>query len=261
MKYTQSIGNVNELKCLIGFIELGYDCSIPYGNNSKYDFIADINGNLLKIQCKSSSYARRNGIVDKNAFWIDTTSGCSNTHETVRHTYNKEDVDYFATCWDNKIYLIPVEECNTSKTLRLAPPKTKIPYFSASDYELEKILGKNSIFVQSKEDYLSRFDRKSETTNKNLKSKEKVQHFCKKCNKEITTNSDYCVECAHTLSRKVERPDRNTLKELIRTKPFTKIGEMYNVSDNSIRKWCKSYNLPFNKIDIFAVSESDWELI
>lgn len=25
MKYTQSIGNVNELKCLIGFIELGYD--------------------------------------------------------------------------------------------------------------------------------------------------------------------------------------------------------------------------------------------
>lgn len=261
MKYTQSIGNVNELKCLIGFIELGYDCSIPYGNNSKYDFIADINGKLLKIQCKSSNYAKRDGIVDKNAFSIDTTSGCSNTKETIRRTYSKDEIDYFATCWNNKIYLIPVEECKTSKTLRLNPPKTNIPYFSASDYELEKVLGENLMFLQSKEDYLSRFDKNTVIISKDLKSKEKIQYFCKNCGKEIATKSDYCIECEHTVSRKVERPDRETLKELIRTKPFTKIGEMYNVSDNSVRKWCKSYNLPFNKVDILPISESDWELV
>mgnify|MGYP003400600460 CR=1 FL=1 len=34
---------------MLAFIELGYDCSIPYGNSAKYDFIADINGELLKF--------------------------------------------------------------------------------------------------------------------------------------------------------------------------------------------------------------------
>ena len=55
MDYTQTIGNVNELRCMLAFIELGYDCSIPYGNSAKYDFIADINGELLKFQCKSAT--------------------------------------------------------------------------------------------------------------------------------------------------------------------------------------------------------------
>lgn len=44
MDYTQSIGNITELKCMTAFIELGYECSIPYGNNAKYDFVVDVNG-------------------------------------------------------------------------------------------------------------------------------------------------------------------------------------------------------------------------
>lgn len=92
------------------------------------------------------------------------------------------------------------------------------------------------MFLQSKEDYLSRFDKNTEITSKEPKSKEKIQYFCKNCGKEIATKSDYCVECGHTILRKVKRPDRKTLKQLIRTEPFTKIGEMYNVSDNSVRK-------------------------
>lgn len=37
-------GNLTELKCISAFYELGYQCSIPYGENSRYDFIADIDG-------------------------------------------------------------------------------------------------------------------------------------------------------------------------------------------------------------------------
>ena len=44
MNYTQSIGNVVELKCIAKFIEMGYEVSIPYGNGAKYDFVADVNG-------------------------------------------------------------------------------------------------------------------------------------------------------------------------------------------------------------------------
>lgn len=31
--------------------------------------------------------------------------------------------------------------------------------------------------------------------------------------------------------------------DLISKHPFTKIGKMFNVSDNAVRRWCKKYNL------------------
>lgn len=42
MDYTQMLGNTNELKCLTAFIQLGFECSIPYGNGAKYYFISII---------------------------------------------------------------------------------------------------------------------------------------------------------------------------------------------------------------------------
>jgi uncharacterized protein YjcR len=54
---------------------------------------------------------------------------------------------------------------------------------------------------------------------------------------------------------------REELKQLIRTTPFTKIGEKYNVSDNAIRKWCIQYNLPTKKTEIKKYSNEEWEKI
>ena len=51
------------------------------------------------------------------------------------------------------------------------------------------------------------------------------------------------------------------LKELIRTTPFTQIGKMYNVSDNTIRKWCDKYNLPRKATEIKAYQDAEWESI
>lgn len=36
---------------------------------------------------------------------------------------------------------------------------------------------------------------------------------------------------------------------------------MYNVTDNTVRKWCKSYGLPFRTGDIKKISVSDWQSI
>lgn len=44
-------------------------------------------------------------------------------------------------------------------------------------------------------------------------------------------------------NRKVERPSKEKLGELISKLPMTQIGKMYNVSDNSVRRWCKKYNI------------------
>lgn len=85
---------------------------------------------------------------------------------------------------------------------------------------------------------------------KNIK-KEKEIHYCEQCHKELKTlESHICPECAGKNKRKTERPSKEELLELIKTTPFTKIGKMYGVSDNAIRKWCKAEGLPYLKRDI-----------
>lgn len=59
-------------------------------------------------------------------------------------------------------------------------------------------------------------------------------------------------------NRMVERCSRDELKKLIRTMPFTKIGEKFGVTDNAIRKWCDGYDLPRRVKDIKAISDEDW---
>lgn len=51
--------------------------------------------------------------------------------------------------------------------------------------------------------------------------------------------------------RKVkQRPDKNSLYNLILQYSFIYIGRMYGVSDNAIRKWCKAENIPYKSKDI-----------
>lgn len=96
MDYTKVLGNSNELKCIIAFMQLGYECSIPYGDGAKYDFIVDIDGHLYKIQCKCSRYVKNQGVIDYNAFCFSTTCQTVNTKEIIRHSYTNKEIDYFA---------------------------------------------------------------------------------------------------------------------------------------------------------------------
>ena len=163
MDYTQSLGNINELQCITAFMQLGYECSIPFGNSAKYDFIADVNGNLLRIQCKSSHYTNDHGKISTDSFTFSTSCSTTNTKETKRHTYTSDQIDYFATCFNGQVYLIPVTECSTAKTLRFSPPKNgNTVYNKAEDYLITNVLNENIHYIQSKEAYLNR----NTTTNK-----------------------------------------------------------------------------------------------
>ena len=55
MLETKLKGNLTEMECMTAFMELGYQVSIPFGEDSRYDFIADVNNRLYRIQCKTSS--------------------------------------------------------------------------------------------------------------------------------------------------------------------------------------------------------------
>ena len=86
-------------------------------------------------------------------------------------------------------------------------------------------------------------------------------NYCPNCGKKITSGAKLCSECNAILQRKVSRPSREELKNLIRTKPFLQIGKDFNVSDNTIRKWCESYNLPKKAKEIKSYTDEEWKLV
>lgn len=252
MNYTQSIGNTNELKCMLAFIQLGYECSIPFGNGAKYDFIADINGELLRFQCKSSHYTIDRGEISKDSFSFSTTCQTTNTKETKRYTYDSNQIDYFATCFNDQVYIIPVDECSTNKTLRFVPPKNgNSNYNKAEDYLITNYFKESNHYKTSKELYL----------NRPIKTEINSIPVCPNCGKEVTKEGNLCEECSHLKARKVERPSRDILKSLIRNKSFVQIGLEFGVTDNAVRKWCKYYNLPHKVGDIKKIKEIDWQNI
>lgn len=92
--------------------------------------------------------------------------------------------------------------------------------------------------------------------------KERKKKYCKKCGKEISHSAkEYCEDCSHYVQRKVERPSRDILKNLVREKSFLEIGRIYGVSDNAIRKWCIAENIPSKKSEIKNFSDEEWSKI
>ena len=66
---------------------------------------------------------------------------------------------------------------------------------------------------------------------------------CPLCGKEIGLNAKYCVECSARTHRKFE-VTREELKKDLLLRSYAKIGEKYNIKENSVRKRCKSFGLP-----------------
>lgn len=54
----------------------------------------------------------------------------------------------------------------------------------------------------------------------------------------------YCSnECSASSKRKVERPDKENLIQILKNYSFEAVGRMFNVSGNTIRKWAIAYGL------------------
>lgn len=133
---SKKLGNVTELETILAFYKLGYSVLIPYGDCDRYDYVVDKCGKFIRIQCKTSrSY-------DGGSYFEFGGRSCHRKGgKVINEHYNETEIEYFATSFNGKCYLVPVNECGSAKRLRLLTTKNgqeKSVHF-ASDYELEKI--------------------------------------------------------------------------------------------------------------------------
>lgn len=70
--------------------------------------------------------------------------------------------------------------------------------------------------------------------------------YCIVCGMEILTREDRVtcsLKCSGNKSRRCDRPSKEDLSKLLYDNSFLAVGKMFDVSDNAIRKWCKSYGM------------------
>lgn len=80
------------------------------------------------------------------------------------------------------------------------------------------------------------------------KRNKKEVYVCKDCGKilNIENKTQLCSECyiKHSVERrKVERPNKEELQELLKENSLNKIGKMFGVSHASIKKWGIQYGI------------------
>ena len=134
-------GNLGQALALAEFIKYNIPVAIPFGDNNRYDLIADFNGKLNRIQIKYCNQQTENNSI------ICPCSSSTN-HTTNKHyTTYVNDVDYFVfyiVAW-NKLLLVPIEKIGNRKTItfRLTENGLKtVPNANyAEDYFFENTLG------------------------------------------------------------------------------------------------------------------------
>lgn len=87
----------------------------------------------------------------------------------------------------------------------------------------------------------------------------KVKRFCSKCGQPIDDRniSGLCLQCFNDEHRATLPLPLNEFLLLIYNKSFAEVGRMYDVSDNTIRKWLKRYDIPVLRKDFRAYVEKN----
>jgi|SRR5579885_72242 len=131
MKNPKEVGEKTEAAILNHFIRKGIPVSIPWGNNQRYDLIIEIDGKLLKAQCKTGSL-RKGRII----FQSSSKAGGKSRKDYVGQ------IDCFLVYCEElgTFYKVDIDKApKSSMQLRVDPlkkfgPKTTINW--AKDYQI-----------------------------------------------------------------------------------------------------------------------------
>lgn len=236
----KAIGEIGQC-CVIGeFAKLGVDIAIPLSDNLPFDLIAIVNGNMKKVQVKSSS--------DRTADMIKFSVIKTNFYKKERTQYTSKDCDIFAlyNLINHEMYLLDFNDLNGKQSISIRMSPSKNNQITGINFREKYIASTDriSLLFGSEPNKVSDFLTEE-------KNKDSFKHYdlkCKKCNisfQNMDKNVIFCSQkCSQLNKRKVIRPSLDNIKTLIDSNvSWSEMGRMFEVSDNAVRKWAKQYKL------------------
>src|SRR5215469_9219193 len=108
MAHTKVVGNTSEAFVLAGFLSVGFQVCVPFGEGSRYDLVVDAGGHLLRVQCKTASKVPG---MDALRFKARSVRKDPGSNVIVTQTY-RDQADLFAAYSPvtGKVYVLPVDE-------------------------------------------------------------------------------------------------------------------------------------------------------
>jgi hypothetical protein len=209
---------------LFYYSSLGWNVSNPITDCTDYDFLAEDNGKIYKIQVKTTRF-----LSEHNNYEVRIVTSGGNQKEYWKKELNKDNLDYLFILTElGECYSIPIEEINTNNSITLG-----------NKYDKSKVFKLNPIVYDECSNSYNEIEE-----HKNIKEKE-YKYFCE-CGNPVSKKGGLCRSCSQKKrqNRKVERPSKEELLQLVKENGMTKTGKMFGVSDKSISKWLIDYELP-----------------
>jgi len=139
MEHPKDIGDRSALAIAIALQGIGYAVYLPFGENTRADFVIDDGTRLARVQCKTGRL--RNGVVH---FKTCSSYAHHSNPASVAQDYIGQ-VDYFAVyCPETSgIYLLPIDEVpvrwNGSLRVTEARNGQRLRIKYARDYEIGRV--------------------------------------------------------------------------------------------------------------------------
>jgi hypothetical protein len=136
MKHPKAVGDRTTLAVMLALVDAGFSVFVPFGENTRSDFIIDDGLRLSRVQCKTGRL--RGGAV---RFATCSSYGHHRNPARARRDYHGQ-IDFFAIyCPETAgTYLIPISHIpvKVQGALRIAPPRNnqtrKVRF--ARDYQI-----------------------------------------------------------------------------------------------------------------------------
>ena len=106
-------GNYVELAVALEALKRNIRVSMPYGDNSDYDQIWDIDGRLYKVQVKYAA------MLSNGSYRVNMQHGIYKDGKMGPQKYTPQTVDIFATIIDGDCCIIPIEKSSSVMTFRV----------------------------------------------------------------------------------------------------------------------------------------------
>jgi len=218
--HTKDKGDFATIKAIADLSQKGFDILTPLVcEHLPFDIVGYKDGRLLKFQSKYSC----DGFIKGKTSWSDKNG----SHV---HKYSKTDFDYYTIYLPDKDVVCYPSIAFSGCTLATKVPNSPTPFYWYEDFlDLTDVASKKTYrdfgYELTRPSITRARANTSENTKVNTKQTESVR---------VNTREKY---------RKVVRPSKEELEQLLWQFPMTALSGRFGVSDKAIAKWAKSYGI------------------